>query len=59
LIYQGPLRPFEKLLLRTPLVPWAYVASNLYYNGFWYPLNGKKRVQQALNTPWGQLFQTY
>ncbi|MEW6232382.1 MAG: DUF362 domain-containing protein [Chloroflexota bacterium] len=59
LIYHGPLRPFEKLLLRTPLVPWAYAASNLYYNGFWYPLKGKKRAQQALNTSWGRLFQTY
>lgn len=58
-IYHGPLKPFEKLLLRTPLVPWSYVASRLYHDGFWYPLVGKKRVSEALQTKWGKLFQQY
>lgn len=59
LIYWGPLKPFEKLLLRTPIVPWAYVASNLYYNWFWYPLRGKRRIASMMNTEWGRLFQRY
>jgi len=59
LIYWGPLHPFEKLLLRTPLVPWSYAASNVYYNLYWYPLFGRKRVKQALGTEWGKLFQSY
>jgi uncharacterized protein (DUF362 family) len=59
LIYWGPLKPFEKLLLRTPIVPWAYFASRLYYDGFWMNLIGRKRVQDALRTPWGQLFRKY
>jgi uncharacterized protein (DUF362 family) len=59
LIYWGPLKPFEKLLLRTPIVPWSYFASNLYYNYFWYPFIGRKRVKQALQTEWGRLFQSY
>jgi uncharacterized protein (DUF362 family) len=59
LIYWGPLKPFEKLLLRTPIVPWSYFASNLYYNYLWYPLAGRKRVKQGLQTEWGKLFQSY
>ena len=58
-IYHGPLKPLEKLLLRTPLVPWSYIASRLYHDGLWYPLVGKRRVEEALNTRWGKLFQEY
>ena len=32
LIYHGPLKPFEKVLLQSPLVPWSYFASNFYHN---------------------------
>lgn len=58
-IYHGPLKPFEHLLLRTPLVPWAYLASNFYHNVYWYPFVGRKRVERALETKWGQLFKSY
>jgi uncharacterized protein (DUF362 family) len=58
-IYHGPLKPFEHLLLRTPLVPWSYVASNFYHNVYWYPFVGRKRVEKALETKWGQLFKSY
>jgi uncharacterized protein (DUF362 family) len=59
LIYHGPLKPFEKLLLQSPLVPWSYFASNFYHNVYWYPFVGRKRVQESLRTPWGQLFASY
>jgi hypothetical protein len=59
MIYHGPLKPFEGLLLRTPLVPWSYFASNFYHNVYWYPFVGRPRVQTALNTKWGRLFQSY
>jgi uncharacterized protein (DUF362 family) len=58
-IYHGPLRPFESLLLRTPLVPWSYFASNFYHNVYWYPFVGRKRVEAALKTKWGRLFSEY
>jgi uncharacterized protein (DUF362 family) len=58
-IYHGPLKPLEKLLLRTPLVPWSYVASRIYHDALWYPLIGKKRVTKALTTAWGELFKQY
>jgi len=59
LIYHGPLKPFEKLLLQSPLVPWSYFASNFYHNVYWYPFVGRKRVSEALDTKWGQLFASY
>ncbi len=58
-IYHGPLKPLEKLLLRTPLVPWSYFASNFYHNVYWYPFVGRRRVERALETKWGQLFAEY
>jgi uncharacterized protein (DUF362 family) len=59
LIYHGPLKPLEKLLLQSPLVPWSYFASNFYHNVYWYPFVGRKRVAEALQTKWGRLFASY
>ncbi|HET7094536.1 MAG TPA: DUF362 domain-containing protein [Thermomicrobiales bacterium] len=59
LIYHGPLKRLEKPLLQSPLVPWSYFASNFYHNVYWYPVVGRKRVKQALDTKWGRLFQSY
>jgi uncharacterized protein (DUF362 family) len=59
LIYHGWLHTFEKPLLRSPIVPWAYFASNFYHNVYWYPFIGRKRVEAALKTKWGKLFQLY
>ncbi len=59
LIYWGPLHFLEKPLLRSPIVPWSYAASNVYYNLFWYPLIGRGRVASAKQTEWGKLFQAY
>ncbi len=59
LIYWGPLKPLENLLLRSPLVPWSYVASRAYHDGYWYPVNGRPRVREILATPWGHLFERY
>ena len=58
-IYWGKLKRFEGFLLRTPLVPWSYAASNLYHNAYWYPLFGKRRIRKMLDTEWGKLFQSY
>jgi uncharacterized protein (DUF362 family) len=59
LIYHGPLKPLENLLLRTPIVPWSYFASNFYHNVYWYPFVGRPRVEAALQTKWGRLFEEY
>jgi len=59
MIYHGPLKPFESLLLRTPISPWSYAASQGYFDYFWYPFVGNKRVEEALQTKWGRLFAEY
>lgn len=58
-IYHGFLKPFEHILLRTPIVPWSFAASRLYHDLYWYPCVGEKRVNEMLKTGWGQLFLNY
>ena len=59
-IYHGLLHPFEKILLRSPLVPWSFLASKIYHDLFWYPFIGKRRKKKILeNSGWGDLFQKY
>ena len=59
LVYWGRLKFLERALLRSPLVPLAYLASNVYHNGYWLPMVGRRRVREAMKTPWGRLFQSY
>ncbi len=59
MIYWGPLKPLEHLLLRTVIAPWSYVASILYHDVYWYNCVGRARVREALQTDWGKLFATY
>lgn len=59
LIYHGPLKPLENVLLRSFITPWSYYASRLYHDGYWYPCVGKPRVNQILETEWGKLFKSY
>ena len=53
LIYHGPLKRFEKQLLQSPLAGWSYFASNFYHNVYWYPVVGRKRVKDALQSEVG------
>jgi uncharacterized protein (DUF362 family) len=59
LIYHGFLKPLEHPMLRSPLVPWSYIASWAYHDWFWYPFVGHPRVKKALNSKWGRLFDEY
>ena len=58
-IYWGPLKPLEKVLLRTVITPWSYAASILYHDAYWYNVFGKRRAKEALKTRWGKLFLSY
>jgi len=40
-------------------VPWSFFASRAYLDAYWYPVNGKPRVRQILETDWGKLFNAY
>lgn len=59
MIYHGPLRPLEGLLLRSRLAPWAHAASRLYYDAFWYSFVGKRRIAAMRETEWVRLFESY
>lgn len=59
MLRRGPLQFLEKLLLHTPLVVWAPIASNLYHDGLWYPTIGKSRINEFMKTEWGELFKKY
>lgn len=59
MIYWGPLKPLENFLLRTPLVSLAFLASNLYHNGYWLKTKGRRRIAAAMQTEWGKLFESY
>ena len=59
LIYWGPLKPLENFLLRSPIAPWSFTASNVYHNSYWMRFIGRKRVREAMKTGWGRLFQSY
>ena len=55
-IYWGPLKKPIEWSLKTVLAPWAYMASVLYHDSFWYPFLAKKKMEKVLDSPWGRLF---
>ncbi len=59
LIYWGPLKRLEHLLLHSYIAPWSYAASILYHDVYWYNFIGRSRVNKALQTDWGKLFTSY
>jgi len=60
LLWFGPLKMFQKLFFRTPLV-YTFVFGSFFYHDFvWWPIKGK-RIQNKVSkeTKWGKLFQEY
>jgi uncharacterized protein (DUF362 family) len=55
-IYWGKLKTAVEWSLKTWLAPWAYIASVLYHDMFWYPRYGNSRMHEVLSSPWGRLF---
>lgn len=59
LIYWGPLKPLEKILLRSFITPLSYLASVIFHDWLWHPLIGRRRTKKILRTEWGELFRCY
>jgi len=59
MIRKGFLRPLERVLLHSPLMVWAPMASNVYHDWMWYPTIGRSRIREFNRTEWGQLFRRY
>ncbi len=55
-IYWGRLKTMLEWSLKTWLAPWAYIASVMYHDMYWYPFAGKRMLQEALRSEWGRLF---
>jgi len=59
MIRNGFLRPLERVLLHSPLMVWAPMASNFYHDVLWYPTVGLSRIREFNRTEWGKLFERY
>ena len=58
-IYWGPLKKPIEWSLKTVLAPWAYLASVVYHDSFWYPFLAKKQMAAVLDSAWGRLFRDW
>ena len=58
-IYWGPLKKPVEWSLKTWMAPWAYIASVMYHDLYWYPRFSKHKMQECLESPWGRLFQNW
>ncbi|MBN2326944.1 MAG: DUF362 domain-containing protein [Candidatus Omnitrophica bacterium] len=58
-IYWGKLKSVIEWSLKTWMAPWAYIASVLYHDMYWYPKNGNRRVHEVLKSEWGRLFHNW
>jgi hypothetical protein len=58
-IYWGKLKAPIEWSLKTWLAPWSYIASVVYHDLYWYPVNAKTHVEQALDSDWGRLFHNW
>jgi hypothetical protein len=57
-IYWGGLKKPMEWSLKTVLAPWAYIASVLYHDSFWYPTH-QQVLREILNSEWGRLFHNW
>jgi uncharacterized protein (DUF362 family) len=57
-IYWGSLKKPIEWSLKTFLAPWAYIASVLYHDSFWYPTH-QKLIREILSSKWGRLFNNW
>ena len=58
MIRKGFLRPLERVLLHSPLMVWAPLASNIYHDLMWYPTIGQSRIRDVHAHRVGQPVQT-
>jgi uncharacterized protein (DUF362 family) len=58
-IYWGPLKAPIEWSLKTVLAPWAYMASVVYHDSFWYPVRARMAMERVLASDWGRLFRNW
>ena len=57
-IYWGPLKKPIEWSLKTILAPWAYIASVIYHDSYWYTVH-QNIVHDILHSDWGRLFHNW
>jgi len=58
-IYWGRLKTALEWSLKTWLAPWAYIASVLYHDMYWYPCHGRRGMEAILHSDWARLFHNW
>jgi uncharacterized protein (DUF362 family) len=59
MLRKGPLRPFKRIALHSPLMVWAPFASSVFHDLLWYPTVGRRHIRSFEQTPWGRLWASY
>jgi uncharacterized protein (DUF362 family) len=60
IVWFGPLKPMQNVLMRTPLVNLFILGSEVYHDYYRWPTRDRRVFESWLaNTPWGNLFQEY
>lgn len=60
IVWFGPLKPVQNVLMRTPLVNLFILGSEMYHDYYRWPARDRRVFESWLaNTPWGHLFQQY
>ena len=60
IVWFGPLKPMQNVLMRTPLVNLFILGSEVYHDYYRWPARDRGVFESWLaNTPWGNLFQEY
>ncbi|HEY1293579.1 MAG TPA: DUF362 domain-containing protein [Chloroflexota bacterium] len=60
IVWFGPLKPMQNVLMRTPLVNLFILGSEVYHDYYRWPARDRGVFEGWLaNTPWGRLFQEY
>jgi len=60
LLWFGPLKRFQKFFFHTPLVYLFILGSYLYHDWVWWPLVGKRLMEDIkTSTEWGKFFAAY
>ena len=59
-LWFSPLRIFQPLFFRTPLVYLFVFGSFFYHDYFWWPIKGRRiQRERVSSTKWGRLFESY
>jgi hypothetical protein len=60
IVWFGPLKPMQNVLMRTPLVNLFILGSEVYHDYYRWPTRDRRIFESWLaSTSWGQLFQEY